>query len=216
MSAFERIARDHSRHVSWRVRGRSEGVAAMKVRIVVTIIAIVSLISCGGEKKGAGAAGGDKNTLVIAFDGSPTNLDPRIGTDVYAARVWDLSASGLTKLTPTGDFIADIAERWETPDDKTIVFHLNPNAKFQDGRPITSKDIKFTFDSMLAPAFPSPKRSGYTAVASFEAPDDHTFIVKMNEPNAGIFDNFPYLAVPTGADPNVFAKTPILAGAYRV
>src|SRR5205814_6241118 len=32
----------------------------------------------------------------------------------------------------------------------------------------------------------------------------------------GIFDNFPYLAVPTGADPNVFAKTPILAGAYRV
>jgi peptide/nickel transport system substrate-binding protein len=175
---------------------------------------VLSLIACGGEKKNGTA--GDKNTLVIAFDGSPTNLDPRVGTDTYSGRIWDMSASGLIKLTPSGDFTADVAQKWETPDDKTIVFHLNPSAKFQDGRPVTSKDFKFAFDSMKDPAFQSAKKSGYSAVASFEAPDDHTFIVKLAEPNAGIFDNFPYLLVPKGADPNVFAKTPILAGAYRV
>jgi peptide/nickel transport system substrate-binding protein len=189
----------------------------MRLRVLIVIGALLSLVACGGEKK-TGAAGGaaDKNTLVIAFDGSPTNLDPRVGTDTYSGRIWDMSSSGLIKLTPSGDFTADIAQKWETPDDKTIVFHLNPAAKFQDGRPITAKDFKFTFDSMMAPAFQSAKKSGYSAVASFDAPDDHTFILKLKEPNAGIFDNLPYALVPQGADPAVFAKLPILSGAYRV
>lgn len=190
----------------------------MKSRSFVAVVAacLLALTACGGGEK-RGAAGGAANQgLIIAFDGSPTNLDPRVGTDTYSGRIWDMTTSGLVKITPTGEFAPDIATKWETPDDKTIVFHLNPNAKFQDGRPVTAKDFKFTFDSMMAETFNSPKRSGYTAVQSFDAPDDHTFIIKLKEPNAGIFDNLPYMLVPQGADPNVFAKTPIFAGAYKV
>jgi peptide/nickel transport system substrate-binding protein len=188
----------------------------MKIRHLVTLAAAFSLLACGGEQKSGTASGSDKNTLVIAFDGSPTNLDPRLGTDSYSGRIWDMTASGLTRLTPTGDFTADVATKWETPDDKTIVFHLNPGAKFQDGRPVTSKDFKYTFESTMSQELQSPKKSGYAVVSSWETPDDHTFIVKLSEPNAGIFDNFPYVLVPQGADPKVFARTPILAGAYRV
>lgn len=192
----------------------------MTIRKALVILAVAALAACGGEKKsgssGSGGGDGDRNSLVIAFDGSPTNLDPRIGTDNYSGRIWDMAASGLIRLTPGGDFTGDIAEKWETPDDKTIVFHLKPGAKFQDGRPITAKDFKFTYESMMDEKFASPKRSGYASVASFEAPDDHTFVVKMTEPNAGIFDNFPYLLVPQGADPAQFAKLPVLAGAYKV
>jgi peptide/nickel transport system substrate-binding protein len=190
----------------------------MRMRHLSVLFLIVVMAGCGGgEKKGGGGGGGGgAQGLVIAFDGSPTNLDPRVGVDTYSGRIWDMTSSGLIKLTPTGDFAPDIAEKWETPDDKTIVFHLNPNAKFQDGRPVTSKDFKSTFESMMNESFNSPKRSGYTAVASWEAPDDHTFIVKLKEPNAGIFDNFPYMLVPQGADPNVFSKQPVLAGAYKV
>lgn len=183
----------------------------------VAIACAILLAACGGsEKKAGGGGNAGSQGLIIAFDGSPTNLDPRIGTDTYSGRIWDMTASGLVKLTPNGDFTGDLAETWETPDDKTIVFHLRPNAKFQDGRPVTSRDLKFTFESMITEGFNSPKRSGYTAVQSFEAPDDKTFIIRLKEPNAGIFDNLTYMAVPQGADPNVFAKHPILAGAYQV
>jgi peptide/nickel transport system substrate-binding protein len=185
-------------------------------RELIAIVCTSMLMACGGGGKEKAAAAGDKDTLVIAFDGSPANLDPRIGTNTYDGRIWDMAASGVIRMTPAGDYTGDLAEKWETPDDKTIVFHLKPDAKFQDGRPVTAKDLKFTFDSMIPESFQSPKRSGYASVASFEAPDDKTFIVKLKEPNAGIFDNFPYLAVPQGADPKVFARTPILAGAYRV
>ncbi|HUP47527.1 MAG TPA: ABC transporter substrate-binding protein [Thermoanaerobaculia bacterium] len=174
------------------------------------------LAACGGREGGRRAADATGNELVIAFDGSPTNLDPRIGTDSYSGRIWDMAASGLIRFTPSGDFIDDIAERWETPDDRTIIFHLKPNARFQDGRPVTARDFKFTFDSMMADDFNSPKKSGYASVAAFEAPDDRTFVVRLSEPNAGIFDNFPYMLVPEGANPDEFAKQPVLAGAYRV
>src|SRR3954447_16529135 len=185
-------------------------------RELIAIVCTSMLMACGGGGKEKKAAAGDKDTLVIAFDGSPANLDPRIGTNTYDGRIWDMASSGVIKMTPAGDYTGDLAEKWETPDDKTIVFHLKPNAKFQDGRPVTAKDLKFTFDSMIPETFNSPKRSGYASVASFEAPDDKTFIVRLKEPNAGIFDNFPYLAVPQGADPKVFARTPILAGGYQV
>lgn len=174
------------------------------------------LAACGGQKEGAGGGAADKRTLVIAFDGSPTNLDPRIGTDAYAGRIWDMTASGLIKLTPNGDFTGDVATSWETPDDKTIVFRLNPRAKFQDGRAVSSRDFKFTYDSLMDPSFTSAKKSGYASVTSFDAPDDHTFVMKLKEPNAGIFDNLTYMLVPRGADPNTYAKQPMLAGAYKI
>ncbi len=188
----------------------------MRMRAILVILTAVLLAACGGGEKSAGGGGNGANSLVIVFDGSPTNLDPRIGTDTYSGRIWDMTASGLIKLTPTGDFAPDLAQKWETPDDKTIVFHLNPNAKFQDGRPVTSKDLRYTFESTMSEALKSPKKSGYTSIAGFETPDDHTFIIKMKEANAGIFDNLTYMAVPQNADSNVFATKPVLAGAYKV
>lgn len=190
----------------------------MRTRSWMVVALALSLAACGGgeKKNGGGGGAGGKKELVIAFDGSPTNLDPRIGTDTYSGRIWDMTSSGLIKLTPNGDYTGDIATKWDTPDDKTIVFHLNPNAKFQDGRPVTAKDFKFTFDSLMNPQFNSAKKSGYATVASFDAPDDHTFVIKLKEPNAGIFDNLTYVVVPTGADTNVYKNKPIGAGPYKV
>ncbi|HUP44610.1 MAG TPA: ABC transporter substrate-binding protein [Thermoanaerobaculia bacterium] len=186
-----------------------------RLLVLVAIATLLMLAACGGREPRAAAAGNGQE-LVIAFDGGPTNLDPRIGTDTHSGRIWDMAASGLIRMTPTGDFTDDIAERWETPDDQTIIFHLKPDAKFQDGRPVTARDFKYTFDTLMSENFNSPKKSGYAAVASFEAPDDRTFIVRLKEPNAGIFDNFPYMLVPQGAEAEKFSRAPILAGAYKV
>src|ERR1043166_7785442 len=92
---------------------------------------LLLLVARGGEhgKTGGGAAG-DKNHLVIAAMSSPTNLDSRVGNDNVSGRMFDLIYSGLVRVTPNMDYAPDAAAKWETPDDKTIVFHLNPKAKF--------------------------------------------------------------------------------------
>src|ERR1051325_7068347 len=168
----------------------------------------------GGEHKGGGAA--DKNHLVIALMTSPTNLDVRVGNDNASGRVYDLICSGLIKVTPNMDYAPDVAEKWETPDDKTIVFHLNPKAKFHNGQPVKASDVKWTYDSLMAPNFVTSKKSGYEAVDHIEAPDDHTVIFKLKEPNAGIFANLTTGILPIGADTNVYKTKPIGCGPYKV
>ena len=189
----------------------------MRFRHLLVLILIVSLGGCGGEKKAGGGGGGtSKDTLVIALMSSPTNLDSRVGADNASGRMFDLIHSGLIKVTPNFDYAPDVAEKWETPDDKTIVFHLNANAKFQNGQPVKAADVKWTYDSMMDPNFVTSKRSGYAAVDHIEAPDDHTIIFKLKEPNPGIFDNLTVGILPTGADTNIYKTKPIGAGPYKV
>jgi peptide/nickel transport system substrate-binding protein len=187
------------------------------MRKLVALIAVASLMACGGEKGAGGGGGGPaKDTLVIALMSSPTNLDSRVGNDNASGRMFDLIHSGLIKVTPNMDYAPDAAEKWETPDDKTIVFHLNPNAKFQNGQPVKAADVKWTYDSMMADNFVTSKKSGYSAVDHIEAPDDHTVIFRLKEPNPGIFDNLTVGILPTGADTNVYKTKPIGAGPYKV
>ena len=189
----------------------------MRNRSVLAIVFCASLIACGGSEKGAAGGGAtDKNTLTIALTASPTNLDSRVGNDNPSGRMFDLIYSGLIKVTPAMDYAPDLAEKWETPDDKTIVFHLNPNARFHNGRAVKAADVKWTYDSLMSPNFASPKKSGYAAVDHIETPDDHTVIFKLKDPNPGILDNLTLGILPTGADTNTYKTKPIGAGPYKV
>jgi peptide/nickel transport system substrate-binding protein len=190
----------------------------MKTRNILVSLVVVLLLACGGgEKKGAtGGGAADTNKLVIALMSSPTNLDSRVGADNASSRMFDLIYSGLIKVTTNFDYAPDLATKWEMPDDKTIVFHLNPNAKFHNGQPVKASDVKWTYESLMNPTFTTSKRSGYASVDHIETPDQQTVIFKLKEANAGIFDNLTTGILPTGADTNVYKTKPIGCGPYKV
>lgn len=187
----------------------------MRIRHLLTIGIALAFVACGGgETKGRDGAA--KDTLVIEVQSSPTNLDSRVGNDNASGRVFDLIYSGLVKVTPDMNYAADLATKWETPDDKTIIFHLNPNAKFHNGQPVKAADVKWTYDSLMDPNFVTSKKSGYAAVDHIEVPDEHTVIFKLKEPNGGLFDNLTLGVLPTGADTNTYKTRPIGCGPYKV
>jgi peptide/nickel transport system substrate-binding protein len=183
--------------------------------LLVVAIAASVLAACGGKESSERGSAGDANRIVMAVKSSPTNLDVRVGNDNVSGRFFDLVYSGLIKVTPEMDYAPDVATRWETPDDKTIIFHLNPNAKFQDGRPVTAEDVKWTYDSLMQMPS-SAKKSGYSAVDRIETPDAKTVIFRLKEPNGGIFDNLTLGILPKGADTNVYKTRPVGAGPYKV
>jgi ABC-type transport system substrate-binding protein len=55
-----------------------------------------------------------------------------------------------------------------------ILFHLRPGVKFQDGRPVEAKDVKFTYDAIMDPANLSPRVSDYDSVKTVEVIDPLT------------------------------------------
>jgi peptide/nickel transport system substrate-binding protein len=157
----------------------------LMVRTVFSALAAVSLIfsllSCSNKA--------DPDTLVMLIESSPTNLDPRIGVDAQSERIDNLIFDDLLSRGDNLDVAPGLAERWEVPDPLTYVFHLRRGVKFHDGHPLTSRDVKWTFDSLLQGKVRSPKAAVYRFVDRIEAPDDFTVILHMKEPSATLLWN---------------------------
>ncbi len=67
-----------------------------------------------------------------------------------------------------------IAKSLETNEARDrLIFHLNPDARFSDGTPITSADVLFTFNLLKAKGRPQ-QRAAFGLVKSVDAPDDWT------------------------------------------
>jgi len=118
----------------------------------------------------------------MIIESSPTNLDPRVGLDAQSERIDTLLFDDLLTRDEHLNVQPQLAERWEIPDPKTYIFHLHHGVKFHDGRPLTSRDVKWTFDSLLEGKIRSTKAAVYRLVDRIEAPDDFTVVFHLKEP----------------------------------
>src|SRR5258708_19712590 len=125
----------------------------------------------------------DPSSLTFVIESSPTNLVPRFATDSQSQRIDGLLFSGLLERDNQMNFHGDLAESWETPNPLTYVFHLRRDVRFHDGRPLTSADVKATFEFIRNPANKSPKLGALRMVASIEAPDVATVIFHLSPPS---------------------------------
>jgi peptide/nickel transport system substrate-binding protein len=131
----------------------------------------------------------EANTLVMVIDSSPTNLDPRVGQDAQSERIDTLIFDDLLSRGNNLDVAPGLAERWEIPDPRTYIFHIHHGVKFHDGHPLTSRDVKWTFESLLTGKIRSPKASAYRFVDHIDAPDDFTVVFHMKEADAALLWN---------------------------
>src|SRR5271169_5680357 len=173
------------------------------------LVLTLSLLSC--------AAKPDPNTLVMVIESSPTNLDPRVGVDAFSERIDNLIFDDLLSRGDNLDVAPGLAERWEIPDPLTYVFHLHHGVKFHDGRPLTSRDVKWTFDSLLQGKIRSTKAAVYRFVDHIDAPDDVTVIFHMKEQDATLLWNLSDGAigiVPDGTGEEM-TRHPIGSGPFK-
>jgi len=159
----------------------------------------------------------DPNTLVMIIESSPTNLDPRIGLDAQSERIDELLFDALVRRDERFNLQPSLAERWEIPDPLTYVFHLRHDVHFHSGQLLTSRDVKWTLDSLLSGKLISPKASTYNSISSVEAPDDWTVILHLNKPYASLLWNLAdgaFGVVPYGSAGN-FGQQPVGSGPFR-
>src|SRR5256886_1504950 len=120
--------------------------------LALTTLAAAGLVAITSCERRRGCAGEYCGTLVFAAPGEPDILLPAVTQQQYAQ---DIAGQLFLKLADLGlsentvgdeDFQPQLAERWEWDDPLTLVFHLDPRAHWQDGRPVTAADVAFTFD----------------------------------------------------------------------
>jgi peptide/nickel transport system substrate-binding protein len=126
----------------------------MMQRLALALLVLLTATSCGD---GGGQGAGSVSELLVGIEDSPKTLDPRYATDAYGMRIAHglifstLVEEGYDLRTAPG-----IAASWETPNETTFVFHIRPGVRFHDGAPLTSEDVKFTFDHLMDPTVNSP------------------------------------------------------------
>jgi peptide/nickel transport system substrate-binding protein len=153
----------------------------------------------------------------MIIESSPTNLDPRVGLDAQSERIDDLLFDDLLNRDDQLNVRPGLAERWEIPDPKTYVFHLHHGVAFHNGQPLTSRDVKWTFDSLLQGKIRSTKSAAYHFVDHLETPDDYTVIFHLREPFATLLWNLSDGAmgiVPYGSGDEM-SRHPIGSGPFR-
>jgi peptide/nickel transport system substrate-binding protein len=213
------------------IRARDEGVNdEMRTNhraAVLAALTVVMLVGCGGPGPGganSGTSGGIHNpsdarggTLRYANSGDWDSLDP---ADTYYAYSWNFarlygrslvmfkSAPGAQGATLVPDLAESLGR--SADDGKTWTYTLRPGVKFEDGTPVTSRDVKYAVERSLdkatfpnGPTYfndvldlqgysspyadPDPDKLGLKAI---EVPDDRTIVFHLRK----AFSGFDYLA----------------------
>ncbi len=180
-------------------------------------------------------------TLTFANSGDWDNVDP---ADTYYGYSWNFIRYYGRSLTmfksAPGDagtqLVPDLATSLGEPSDgaKTWTYHLRPGVKFEDGTPITSKDVKYGVERSLdKTTFPNGPTyfndfldlQGYTSpykdtsadklgLKAIDTPDDSTIVFHLAKPFSG-FDYFAMLPatipVPPAKDTGANYKTHVVS-----
>ncbi len=182
----------------------------MKILPFLIIILIAFITACGSK-------GIPPDTVVIGIESTPTNLDPRLATDANSSRLIGLIFSGLMRQDETGLIRPDLAKTWKIEDPQTYLFHLKKGLRFHDGTPLTSADVKYTFESILDPATGSPHKSTFEMIERIETPDEQTIRFMLKEPFAPFLLGMTMGIVPSkraAAQGDDFTKEPIGTGPF--
>ncbi len=208
----------------------------------VAVAAALALSACSGGGSSDDASGTSKGgTLNILTTQTAFHLDPAtsqslgITSMALVARrltTWDVEPGKTAKVVP------DLATTTGTVSDdgKTWTYTLKDGLKFQDGTPITTKDIKWGIERSFAPtltgglSYHKSLLVGGDSYAgpfdgktldSIETPDDKTIVFKLS----AAYGDWPWIVsmpafapVPEGdgTDTGAYDLKPVSSGPYQV
>jgi peptide/nickel transport system substrate-binding protein len=117
------------------------------------------------------------STLNLSISSSPSRLNPILANDTASSEIADWLFNGLFKYDKDGNPIEDLALSHTFETKTKLIIKLKKNVKWHDGKEFTSKDVVFTYKSILDPKVFNSIKSNYKEVKSVTAIDDYTIEV---------------------------------------
>ncbi|MDY0039019.1 MAG: ABC transporter substrate-binding protein [Desulforhabdus sp.] len=167
---------------------------------------------------------------------NPSTLDPPYVQDIYGVAVVHQLFDGLVQFDSALFVVPALAENWQvTEGGKTYRFSLRSNAKFHNGRPVTSRDVVFSLERVLR-IKPPPSIQPHLLkimgaeeyqegdaddVSGLTIVDDKTLLIHLSEPYApflialGMYQGSIVPKDEVIKDGEDFGRSPIGSGAFK-
>ena len=98
--------------------------------------------------------------------GTPRFINPLLAISETDRDLTTLIYSGLTRTTPAGEVIPDLAYEYSVSEDGLeYIFKIREDAKFHDGKNVTADDVVFTIEKAKDPTIKSPRRANWEGVS---------------------------------------------------
>jgi peptide/nickel transport system substrate-binding protein len=169
-------------------------VVAMRlpIRILAPVLSLGTALACAasGALAQTPKRGGTLNFAVVS---SPPSYDCHAETTFGMIHPVTPHYSLLLKIDAARypNVTGDLAESWSAaPDGTSYTFKLHKGVKFHDGSPLTSADVKASYERIIRPpaGVISARKSYYEDFADIETPDEATVVFKMKAPVAGVLE----------------------------
>lgn len=177
--------------------------------LLVSVLALsLALTGCGGSSGSAQSSSGTSSqseptsgpkdevvTMAIISTWNTLNIYNTSGN--YGNCVADQMFERLVTCTHDGEYLPRLADSWEMADDHmSMTFHLNQNATWHDGEPVTAEDVVFTLKAVTSEKMNNYYRSKFVCVGGtnsdgicadpsqlqVEAVDEHTVKIGLSTP----------------------------------
>jgi peptide/nickel transport system substrate-binding protein len=150
--------------------------------------------------------------LQVDIETPPLSLNPRLASDAISVRICELIFESLVAQDRHGNFVGELAQSIERPSSTELIFHLRRGIRFSDGRPLTARDVKYSYDSLLDPRLGSPKGAILAELESISVLDPYTIAMQTRLPYAPALEMATLGILPYGTPVSDRAAATVLTG----
>lgn len=173
------------------------------VLLASVMVLTLALTGCGGSKspstaessagstsqnQAAEPSGPKDEVVTMAIISTWNTLNVYNTSGNYGHCVSDQLFERMVSCTHDGEYLPRLADSWEMSEDHTsMTFHLNKNAKWHDGEPLTANDVVFTLKAVTSEKMDNYYRTKFVCLAGT---DDNGICASPDDLQVEAIDNY--------------------------
>ena len=185
-----------------------------KTGLLLLTMVLTAGLFLGCLSGNAGAS--SQSTLTYALSGDIDNFDPYTNQSLtFIKSIGYNCYESLLHIGADMEYVFDLAESVEHPDDMTYIFKLRSGVKFHDGSDMTAEDVKFSFERTQDKDLGAWQGVFFTCVDSIDIVDANTVQFNLGTFSNTFLDNCVMVKIIKQGTENGLKQAPIGTGPFK-